>query len=473
MMVPKKTFTVTVARKEVVAATMPAVEHWLPLSNLDLLMPPLDASMFYCYKKPDDVVHDQEAELSKTFAHKVGILKEALAKVLVPFYVLGGEIVCSAAGEPELLCNNHGVEFTEAYADVRLCELNLYDPDDSIGGKLVPGRTQGVLSVQATELKCGGMVIGCTFDHRVADAYSANMFLVAWAETAASKPLSIAPSFRRSLISPRRPGYYEPSHDDFYIPVKAASIPEESPDDPITSRIYYVPANQLDQLQASANSNAIDGTCRRTKLESFGAFLWKIVAKHTCNEVNDLDIGDKMCRMGVVVDGRTRLGDGGNGLKEELTARYFGNVVSIPYGRKSTRELIEKPLSWVAEKVHEFLKCAVTKEHFQGLIDWVEAHRPEPAMVRVYSSNKDDGPAFVLSSGRGFMLAKVDFGWGKPVFGSCHFPWGGTCGYVMPMFCPNGNGDWIVYMHLSKGQLDYIESEAPHLFKRFSLDVIS
>ncbi|GAB4827040.1 hypothetical protein Ancab_033921 [Ancistrocladus abbreviatus] len=469
---PEKTFTVTVTRKEVVAVTMPAVEHWLPLSNLDLLMPPLDASMFYCYKKPDDVVPRSRAKPD---------ICEVLGKVLVPFYVLGGEIVCSSAGEPELLCNNHGVEFTEAYADVRLCELNLYDPDDSIGGKLVSERTQGVLSVQvtrdrtfpATELKCGCMAIGCTFDHRVADAYSANMFLVAWAETAASKPLSIAPSFRRSLISPRCPGYYEPSHDDFYIPVKAASIPEESPDDPITSRIYYVPANQLDQLQALANSNAIDGTCRRTKLESFGAFLWKIVAKHTCNEVNDLDIGDKMCRMGVVVDGRTRLGNGGNGLKGELMARYFGNVVSIPYGRKSTRELIAKPLSWVVEKVHEFLGCVVTKEHFQGLINWVEAYRPEPAMVRVYSSNKDDGPAFVLSSGWGFMVAKVDFGWDKPVFRSCHFPWGGTCGYVMPMFCPNGNGDWIVYMHLSKGQLDCIESEAPHLFKRFSLDVIS
>ncbi|GMH27128.1 hypothetical protein Nepgr_028971 [Nepenthes gracilis] len=138
-------FTVDVKKKEVVAAAMPTVEFWLPLSNLDLLMPPLDASMFYCYKSHG--VEEGRAE-EEFFSSRVGILKEALAKALVPFYVLAGEIVCSAVGEPEVLCNNRGVEFTVAFADIKLCELNLHRPDESIGGKLVPERKQGVLSVQ-------------------------------------------------------------------------------------------------------------------------------------------------------------------------------------------------------------------------------------------------------------------------------------------------------------------------------------
>ncbi|KAJ6732666.1 HXXXD-TYPE ACYL-TRANSFERASE FAMILY PROTEIN [Salix koriyanagi] len=145
---------------------------------------------------------------------------------------------------------------------------------------------------------------------------------------------------------------------------------------------------------------------------------------------------------------------------------YFGNVLSIPYGGKTVRELIENPLSWVANEVHDFLENAVTKEHFLGLIDWVEARRPEPAVAKIYSGGgDDDGPAFVVSSGKGFPASKVDFGWGVPLFGSYHFPWGGDAGYVMPMPNPAGNGDWVVYMHLLRGQLEFIETEASTFFR--------
>ncbi|KAL2495202.1 HXXXD-type acyl-transferase family protein [Forsythia ovata] len=109
---------------------------------------------------------------------------------------LAGELVKNDAGEPELLCNNRGVDFVEALADVELKDLDFYNPDATVEGKLVPKRKQGPLAVQATQLKCGGLVVACTFSHQVADAYSANMFIVSWAEMALSKPLSQIPSFR-------------------------------------------------------------------------------------------------------------------------------------------------------------------------------------------------------------------------------------------------------------------------------------
>ncbi|BAT88821.1 hypothetical protein VIGAN_05243900, partial [Vigna angularis var. angularis] len=45
-------FSVQVTNEEVVAAVLPMQEHWLPLSNLDLLLPPLDVGVFFCYKNP-------------------------------------------------------------------------------------------------------------------------------------------------------------------------------------------------------------------------------------------------------------------------------------------------------------------------------------------------------------------------------------------------------------------------------------
>ncbi|KAL4300115.1 hypothetical protein AHAS_Ahas17G0168600 [Arachis hypogaea] len=78
----------------------------------------------------------------------VGCLKKSLSQALVSYYAFAGEVVANTAGEPELLCNNHGVDFVEAVADIELQCLNLYNPDVSIEGKLVPKKKRGVFVVQ-------------------------------------------------------------------------------------------------------------------------------------------------------------------------------------------------------------------------------------------------------------------------------------------------------------------------------------
>ncbi|CAN1299080.1 Coniferyl alcohol acyltransferase [Linum perenne] len=295
-------FTVTVGKKEVVAAVLPMQEHWLPLSNLDLLLPPVDVGVFFCYSASTEAA--------------VGKLKKALAQALVTYYAFAGEVVVNSGGEPEILCNNRGVEFWEAYADVELRELDLYNPDDAVEGKLVPVKKDSVFAVQVTELRCGGIVVGCSFDHRIADAYSCNMFLVAWAELAQFRPISNPPSFRRSLLNPRRPLTLDPTISDMYVPISTLPPPPPpSAADPVlASRIYYVKSEDLSTLQS---------TTSRTKLESFCAFLWQLVAKSSKS--------DAVSKMGIVVNGRSRLTDMSN---------YFGNVLSIPYGGKRVEDLV-------------------------------------------------------------------------------------------------------------------------------------
>lgn len=141
----KRDFEVKVCKSEVVAAALPVQEHWLPLSNLDLLLPPVDFGVFFCYNY-DETEHP--------FAHTVALLKKALAQTLVSYYAFAGVLVNNTAGEPELLCDNSGVDFVEAVSDVGLEDLNLYNPDESVGGKLVPIRKRGVLAVQVTLLFC-------------------------------------------------------------------------------------------------------------------------------------------------------------------------------------------------------------------------------------------------------------------------------------------------------------------------------
>ncbi|KAG5529672.1 hypothetical protein RHGRI_030149 [Rhododendron griersonianum] len=457
-MVAKGDFAVAVSKKEVVATVLPMQEHWLPMSNLDLLLPPVDVGVFFCYKKTP------EEDNLFTFGSMCGVLKKSLAQVLVSYYPFAGEIVQNTVGEPEILCNNRGVDFIEAFAEVDLCDLDFYNPDESVEGKLVPKKKQGVLCVQATKLKCGGLVVACTFDHRVADAYSANMFLISWAETARSMPLSLRPSFRRSLLCPRRAGLHSSSLDNLYVPISTLPPPpEHQPADHLISRIYYISADQLIRLQLLASANG----AHKTKLETFCAFLWKLVAAGVTGK-------GQICKLGIVVDGRMRLSEG-EMEKAKLFTSYFGNVLSIPYGEKPVRVLTNQPLCSAADSVHEFLQTAVTKDHFLDLIDWVEAQRPEPLLARIYAGGEEgsNGPALVVSSGQRFPVSKVEFGWGKPVFGSYHFPWGGEAGYVMPMPSPIGNGDWVVYVHMMKGQVELMEREGGDVLRPLTFDYLN
>ncbi|KAI7747069.1 hypothetical protein M8C21_002505 [Ambrosia artemisiifolia] len=420
------------------------------MSNLDLLLPPLDIGVFICYKS------------SLPLDESLNILKKSLAEALGPFYPLAGEIVQNNLSEPELLCNNRGVDFIHAHANVELKDIDLYHPDESVERKFVPLKKQGVLIVQVTELRSGGLVIGCKFDHRIADAYSINMFLTAWAEIAQSKPISSLPSFRRSMLNPRHPPIMNNYYNKLFVPI--STLPQHKsnlPTNPLISRVYYIEAKDIAHLQSKSSLNGIP---KRSKLVSFTAFLWKIIAE--CED------GSNTCKMGVVVDGRNRI-DKVNINKLTLSSamkfsmqNYFGNVLSIPYGEANSSELKEMPLSRVAEMVYEFTCPGMTEEHFRGLIDWVELHRPKPAVAKIYAKmDENDGEAVVVSSGQRFPIDSIDFGWGKPLFGSYHFPWGGQTGYVMPMPSTRKNGDWIVYMHLLQKHLDLVETKGRNVFK--------
>ncbi|KAK9151844.1 hypothetical protein Syun_010153 [Stephania yunnanensis] len=446
---------------------MPAQEHKLPLSNLDWLLPPVDVSVFLCYYNPNNTCNDN---FNPAVPMVISTLKKALANTLVHYYAFAGELSCNPASELELLCNNRGVDFIQAYADVQLKELNLHKPDVSVEGKIVPKRRQGVLCIQVTELQCGGLVIGCTFDHRIADAFSANMFLLAWAEIARGQPVSCLPTFDRSLLRPRQFGHYNKSIDGMYKPLSAPPTRGHNDHHPI-SRIYYIDADTINRIHSLANTaNSMNGNMQKSKLESFTAFLWQVFARNSNTEKA------KRIKMGVIVDGRTRLAKN-YGEQEQLFEKhrhvhpicnYVGNVLSIPFGDLSISDIMKKPLTSVADEVQEFLSSALTKEHFMGLIDWVEVHRPKPTLARIYCTSSEEDVAIVVSSGLRFPVRRVDFGWGRPAFGSYHFSWESSAGYVMPMPSPSGNGDWIVYMHCTKEHLEYLEEEVCDVFKPMS-----
>ncbi|CAK9171028.1 unnamed protein product [Ilex paraguariensis] len=166
----------------------------------------------------------------------------------------------------------------------------------------------------------------------------------------------------------------------------------------------------------------------------------------------------KKCKMGIVVDGLGRLD------RALSLENYLGNLVSIPSDEARVGEIKMMALNQVADVVHKCVEGA-KEEHFLGLIDWVELHRPKQIVAKVYFKESNDEATVVVSSGQRFIVSEMDFGGGRPDFGSYYFPWGGQTGYVMPMQSISREGDWVVFMHLPEKHLDLVEKEASHVFR--------
>ncbi|KAJ9563876.1 hypothetical protein OSB04_009036 [Centaurea solstitialis] len=452
-----KSFSVKVVDKVVVSAEEPWTDHWLSFTNLDLLVPPFNVSSFFCYNKPS----------YGSFPTMLNSLKASLSRALALYPPVSGDIAWNeAVGKNQIHCNNQGVDFIHAFADVELKELNFYNPDESVEGKLMPDKQRGVCAVQVTELRCGGMVIAIKFDHRIVDGYSANVFISSWADMNRSETPLMLPSFARSHMNPRSPTTYSPSIDDVFCLYSPQSLPDgqnhKQGEDILVNRIYYIESEQLKSLQSLASENGR----RRSKLVAFTSFFWKKLAL----SMEEAGNGDKVCNVAVAVDGRRRLSEGDGVEKEKLMDSHFGNVLSMPYGTKKPQELNEMSLSNVAADVHEFLQIATKKDHFLDLIDWVEEQGSRPLISKAFARGE---MSVMVSAGQRFhTMDEMDFGWGKLAFGSCHVPSERTDCFVMTMGSPINNEDWVVYMHVPLRHMNFIEAHASHVFKPLNADYL-
>ncbi|GLJ20241.1 hypothetical protein SUGI_0367350 [Cryptomeria japonica] len=445
-----KDYNVEVVKREVVIPATVIQEHVLPFSNIDLTIPPGCFHVFFCYDKP----------FQTSFASVLSTQKSSLSRAFVSFPALAGRLVSHGNGDLQMVCNGKGGEFSEAYADTCIAQVEFYNPIAAIEGKLVPllvkdseGNSSPVFAVQVTEFSCGGIVVSCIFDHRIADSFSANLFLTCWANISRNESIgSITPSFTRSIFIPKDPSNYNSKIKNVYTKVQSFPQPNiQIPQPAITSRIYYLSAKDIEKLQQNANQNGN----KYTKLEAFSAYLWKML-------IQGQDIENTICcNMGITVDGRYRL------TKMGMPSNYFGNVISLPFARARAEDIKKEPLSWSAKVIHDAIYSAANEEHFQSLVDFVEISKPSLVLPKICGFI--DEPSIVVSSGLRFPLYKVDYGWGKPCLASYYLPF--VPGYVMPTPSPYGDGSWLIYMNLLVDQLNAIESHPDFILHLISQNI--
>ncbi|KAK4744881.1 hypothetical protein SAY87_011193 [Trapa incisa] len=365
----------------------------LALSNLDLLSGRFPVTYFYFYQRPE----------THNFTSIIEKLKSSLSLTLNHFYPFAGRIVQNLrTNEPEIICDNTGALLLEAQADIALKEIEFHNLDQFMKGKLVDIDPDFALQVQVTRYSCGGTSITFTFDHALGDASSFSKFLISWSEIAQQKQISCIPNHRRNLQA-RRPPTYHPSLNQAFVKCtidEILNIPTK--DDTLVKRLYHIDVASIDHLQNLASS----GGQRRTKIEALSAYIWKVM-------VCAIDESHKQCKMGWLIDGRTRLCKDSS---SQLMSNYIGNVLSLAVGEAGVGELKDGTLSEIASLVHDTISSITNRDHFLDLIDWIESHRPGLMLSRVVLGQ--GGPTLVLSSGRRFPVAELDFGFGRPILGT-------------------------------------------------------
>ncbi|KAJ6744466.1 SHIKIMATE O-HYDROXYCINNAMOYLTRANSFERASE-LIKE [Salix purpurea] len=167
---------------------MPQRRLWL--SNMDLLNPIRFYVLTVYLYKPNGSSDFFEAE----------VLKEALRKVLVPFYPAAGRLARDENGRIEINCNGEGVLLVVADTDSTTEELGEFMPSMKLQ-QLIPtvdtnlediSRDPLVL-LQVTSFKCGGVCLGVGWHHTLADGTGALHFMNSWATLARGLSITIPP----------------------------------------------------------------------------------------------------------------------------------------------------------------------------------------------------------------------------------------------------------------------------------------
>ncbi|ESQ55991.1 hypothetical protein EUTSA_v10027368mg [Eutrema salsugineum] len=250
-----ETMKVETISQEIIKPSAPNDLRTLQLSMVDHLMPPVYTVAFLFYTK-DDSISSQEHT-----SHK---LKNSLSQTLTRFHPFAGRI-----RGVNVDCNNEGALFVDARVDN--CSLSdfLRSPDfESLQHFLpldaVATPTWPLLLVKATYFQCGGMAIGISISHKLADAASLSTFIRAWATTARGESDSVAsPEFAATKL-------YPPANEAFKVPVEDQAGKRKS----VTKRFVFV-ASKVEELKSKAAS--VDAVPRPTRVQSVTSLLWRCV----------------------------------------------------------------------------------------------------------------------------------------------------------------------------------------------------
>ncbi|CAJ2673955.1 unnamed protein product [Trifolium pratense] len=327
----------------------------------------------------------------------VDVIRKALSKTLVFYYPFAGRLREVHARKVIVDCNDEGVLFIEADADVTLEEFGdaLQPPFPCLDELLydVPGSSDvintPILLIQVTRLKCGGFIFAIRLNHIISDATGLVQFMKAVGEISRGMNIpSISPVWRRELLNARDPPRVTCTHPEYeQVPDTKGTIVHL---DDMVHRSFFFGPTELAALRPQFPSHLQ----QQSRFEIITACLWR------CRTIALQPDADEEVRIICIYNARGKF-------NPPLPKGYYGNAFAFPVAISTAGKLIENPLGYALDLIKK-AKADVTEEYMHSMADlMVIKGRPHFTSVRMY----------LVSDVTHVGLREVDFGWGKAVYG--------------------------------------------------------
>ncbi|XP_019182115.1 PREDICTED: methanol O-anthraniloyltransferase-like [Ipomoea nil] len=355
-------------------------------------------------------------------------IKEGLAKALVFYYPLAGRIFEGENGKLIVNCNGKGVLFVEAKANVKVEQLSdksMQPPCPYLKQLLntVPG-SEGIIDcplllIQVTRFTCGGFALGIRLNHTMMDGQGFIQFVNAVSELAkgASVP-STLPIWERGLLTARPTPTITCEHNEFkdfdlskakrwwdfekFLHTSKFINAKKLASDPcvcFSKHIFHSLLIKRCFTFGSRELQAIKDQCpSSTTFEALSACLWK------CRTIALRPDPDSTMILTIAVNIRERLQD------PKLPLGYYGNGVVSAAAVTTAKLLCSNPISYAAKLIRE-AKNAVNDDYVKSITNLlVTRGRPRATIIK----------NFLITDNSRFGYDEVDFGWGKPIYGSVY-----------------------------------------------------
>ncbi|XP_021834177.1 BAHD acyltransferase At5g47980-like [Prunus avium] len=383
---------VEVIRKETIKPSSPTPHHLRTssLSVFDQLQPEayLPLLLFYPNNISDDVVNNIDRK--SLFAERSKLLKTSLSEALTQFYPFAGEFEYNVS----ISCNDHGAGFIESQVNCPISKI-LENPDFEIIKHLLPTAIQSkqseaghLLLVQVNLFECGGLTIGVSISHKVADASMLSTFIKSCA-TIALGSASIASD---QVLLPAEFGVAAtlfPPQDVFNSP---QPIMELIKDNCITKRFVF-DASKIAALKSKAASAAVPNP---TRVEVVSALIWKCALQASRSNMGFI----KPSSWTHAVNMRKISG-------LAMAENILGNFVSFCTAMTTESEV---ELESLVDKLRKGIEEC--KEKYSNGFSGEDAFQTIEGLKNLRM--KDSIETYGCISWCRFSFYQADFGWGKP-----------------------------------------------------------
>lgn len=392
-------FNVEITRRESIKPYSPTPQHLgtVKLSMLDQISPDMYVPMilFYPFITAFKHSHTQQNPIEKA-SERLQRLRETLSKALALYYPFAGRLRNNLFVE----CNDEGAEFVEAKAQVSMSTI-LENPDQVSLTKFITAQPESgqeahggsLLFVQATIFVCGGISIGLSFSHKLADSCTVGEFVRTWSKITYENNLE-----PNSLT---KPGFGQTC--ELFPPIIIPeSLPSEKPSielarEKCSTRRYVFTAKKIAALKRVLGNNP-------TRVLAVSSLLWKCAMKACASKSNEPEFSSSALWMAMNMRKRIVPPFGDN---------IAGNLLSGVTVKTDPRDKEVDGLQGLMGKLRKGMDEAAKSYSEKGNVLRTVQRQLEETQSAMMS---DDTEFCICTSWCRFGFYEADFGWEKPTW---------------------------------------------------------